>query len=342
MLWIEFPRQHGSLCKASLKLPDRRCNETVDSRDITHLVNFFVKRILLCFLFLLPGVAFSQDSLDQFPFRKQTEYFDFHYKRNSPQIQEIARFADGFVKLVNRDFFQAKFDYPIRVLVFEDRARFKEFLVREMHMPDPPNFGIYLYAYRLFATYEDSGLGTFAHEILHPLVERNLKDRPLWAMEGIPTFFEKFYGYWDNDELVVYWGYQNPWRIEQIGTNLTRLDVRKFVAHLDPSTQFSYVEKEESTWRMGAVFLWSQGRFTRFLKLIAARDLAGYPTYFEAAMETPVEKILPIWQSYLNEVSARRAKVLLLPRSQIFADKAAFESFAKANDISLEQPKQGN
>jgi hypothetical protein len=37
-------------------------------------------------------------------------------------------------------------------------------------------------------------------------------------MEGIPTFFEKFYGYWKDDEPVVYWGFQNPWRIDQLGT----------------------------------------------------------------------------------------------------------------------------
>jgi hypothetical protein len=65
--------------------------------------------------------------------------------------------------------------------------------------------GVFLYKYNLFATYEDSGLGTFAHEIMHPLVERNLKDRPEWAIEGIPTFFEKFYGYWRGDELIVNW-----------------------------------------------------------------------------------------------------------------------------------------
>jgi hypothetical protein len=286
--------------------------------------------------------VFSQDFLDQFPYRKQTDYFDFRYKRNSPRISEIARFADGFIKLVNRDFFKADFDYPIGVLVFEDRARFQQFLVHEMHMANPPGFGIYIYQYKLFATYEDSGLGTFAHEILHPLVERNLKDRPLWAMEGIPTFFEKFYGYWKDDDLVVYWGFQNPWRIQQIGTNLTQLAMHKFIAYLDPTTQFGYVEKEESTWRMGAVFLWEQGRFRRFLNLIAAHDLAGYATYFEAAMEMPVEKILPIWQTYLNDVSARRAKILLLPVSQILTNEAAFQTFARTNDISLEQPKNHN
>ncbi len=296
-------------------------------------------RIFLCCLLLLPATAWSQAFLNQFPGRQRTEYFDFRYKTNSAHVAEIARFADGLIKLVNRDFFKADFDYPIRVLVLEDRPRFKEFLARELRMADQPNFGIYLPEYKLFATYEGSGFGTFAHEILHPLVERNLKNRPLWAMEGIPTFFEKFYGYWKNDELVVYWGFQNPWRIEQLGADLTRLDLRKIIADPERNVPLSRVSVEESNWRMAAMFLWEQGRFKRFLNLIAAHDHAGYPTYFEAALQMPIEKILPLWQDYLNAVAARRTKIMLLPVSQIFENEAAFQNFATTNGLPLEQPK---
>jgi hypothetical protein len=298
-----------------------------------------MKRILLCCFLLLPAIAFSQDFAAHFPFHKKTEYFDFYYLRDSPKIPAIARFADGFVKLVNRDFFKTDFDYPIRVLVFEDQAQFKQFLIQQLHMADPPNFGVYVYAYKFFATYEDSGIGTFAHEILHPLVERNLKDRPQWAMEGIPTFFEKFYGYWKDDELTVYWGYQNPWRIQQLAKNLTQLDLKQIIADTDSPAHFNWVENNESSCRMATVFLWQQGRFKRFLNLIAAHDKAGYPTYFEAAMEMPVEKIVPLWQNYLNDVAARRTKVMSFPTSKIFDTEAVFQTFVKTNDISLEQPK---
>ncbi len=133
-----------------------------------------MKKLVICSLLLLPLVGWGQDVISQFPGHKQTEYFDFYYRGESPKIPEIARFADGFVRLLNRDFFKAEFDYPIRVLVLEDRAQFQQFLIRQLHMADPPNFGVYLGRYKMFVTYEDSGLGTFAHEILHPLVEHNL------------------------------------------------------------------------------------------------------------------------------------------------------------------------
>jgi hypothetical protein len=284
------------------------------------------------------AVDWPQDFTSQFPFHKKTDYFDFYYLRESPKIPAIARFADGFVRLVNRDFFKADFDYPIRVLVFEDRTQFQQFLIQQLHIADPPSFGVYVYRYKFFATYEDSGLGTFAHEILHPLVERNLKDRPQWAMEGIPTFFEKFYGYWKDGELVAYWGYQNPWRIQQLGNNLAQLDLNQVIADPKETEASSAVERSESSWRMASVFLWQQGRFKRFLNLIATHDKTGYPTYFEAAMEMPVEKILPLWQDYLNDAAAHRTKILQLPASSIFEDGIAFTNFVNANGISLEQP----
>jgi hypothetical protein len=116
-----------------------------------------MKKILICGLLLLSTPVWSQDFIGQFPCHKSTEYFDFYYLRESPKIPEIARFADGFVRLVNRDFFKADFDYPIRVLVFENRAQFKQFLVQQLHIADPPNFGVYVFKYKFFATYEDSG-----------------------------------------------------------------------------------------------------------------------------------------------------------------------------------------
>ncbi len=160
----------------------------------------------------------SLHPLDQFPVRKQARYFDFRYERNSLEINRRARFADGYINCINRDFFKADFDYPIRVFVLEDRSRFEKFVHRELRVPGPAGFGIYVYSKKLLATYEDSGLGTFTHETMHALVEKDLAHRPAWADEGIPTFFEKFYGYWKNDELVLFWGFQNPWRIEELGT----------------------------------------------------------------------------------------------------------------------------
>ena len=91
---------------------------------------------------------------------------------------------------------------------------------------------------------------------------------------------------------------------------------------------------------MVSVFLWEQGRFRRFLKLIAANDKGGYPSYFEAAMELPLEKIMPLWQDYLLDVERQRAAILTLPTSTVSDTEREFRSFAKLHGISTEQIRQ--
>ena len=148
------------------------------------------KKVVLAILLLIVALfavsRTSQSYSEQLPLRQQSKYFNFRFKQHPEKIKAIGRFADAFIDIVNRDFFKAEFDYPIRVLVSEDSSTHRT-LVSEQFGVTNPTMGIFLYNYNLFATYEDSGLGTFAHEIMHPLVERNLKDRPAWAIEGIPT-----------------------------------------------------------------------------------------------------------------------------------------------------------
>jgi hypothetical protein len=281
-----------------------------------------VKRALMGILLLLPGLLVAQRIQDEFPVHRETRYFDFHAKRNPQQVAAIAHFADAFLDIVNRDFFKADFDYPIHALVLEDKTTFQDYLRTRFHVADPPGFGIYLGEYKLFVTYEDSGLGTFTHEIMHPLVERNLRDRPLWALEGIPTFFEKFYGYWTNDQLVVHWGYQNPWRIDMLGTNLARLNLDRILALKRSPGDF-----RESDLRMVSMFLWQQGKFKRFLELIQKNDKAGFGSYFEGAMGARVQQVLPLWQKYLDDVQARRNQILQLPASFICPDEQTYAAF---------------
>jgi hypothetical protein len=288
-------------------------------------------KMAFCFwLFLTPIFVPAQDYLEQFPLRQQTKYFDFRYRQHPEKIKAIARFADGFISVVNHDFFKADFNYPIRVLVLEDRPTFQNFLRRQFGFADPPSFGVFLYRYNLFATYEDSGLGTFAHEIMHPIVENNLKDRPIWAIEGIPTFFEKFYGYWQGDELIVNWGFQNPWRIEMLGTNLTQLDLKSILSTTETPGKY-----KESDRRLISIFLWEQGKFKQFLQLLQKQEKDGYDSYFEAAMGMPINRIVPLWQEYLNRIADQRSEIIRLPPSTVLPDESAFLNFVKLNKIFI-------
>jgi hypothetical protein len=284
------------------------------------------------------GTAFqnarSENFEARFPFHHRTPYFDFRLQSESPQNAGTIRLADNFVDIVKRDFFNADRGYPIRVFICQDEGKFVQFMHRDLEIQDPSDFGIYLFSKKLLATYEDSGLGTFAHEALHPLVEENLPHRPAWAVEGVPTFFEKFYGYWNGGHLVLYWGFQNPWRIRELGPELTRLDLKRIISEDERP------EQSESKLRMASMFLWEQGKLRRFLRLVAANDRLAYPTYFEAAMGMPIDKITPIWQSYLESIERNRAEMLSLPLSTVLQNEAEFQAFVKTHSISLKQIKQ--
>ena len=78
---------------------------------------------------------------------------------------------------------------------------------------------------------------------------------------------------------------------------------------------------------MVSMFLWEQGKFKRFIQLIERAEKNGYKSYFEAAMEMPVERVLPLWRNYLREVAHHEMQIMLLPPSTILNDERAFRTF---------------
>lgn len=288
------------------------------------------RSLILALFLVLPATGVARDFAPQFPRHHASKYFDFRYQRTEWDAASFARFADGLVDLVNRQFVPVKFDSPIRVLVLPDRPAFQRFLRVEFNERNPPNFGIYLPHHKLFATYESSGLGTFAHEIMHPLVDYNLKNRPAWAVEAIPAFFEKFFGYWTAQAPVLYWGYQNGWRIEALGERLTKIDLERLVAGREPRDGY-----DTSELRLVSMFLWQQGKFKRLLRLIAENKRDGYPSFFEAAMEKRMKDVLPLWKAYLADLAAHRAVALQVPASEIFENETAFTRFMLSRGLPI-------
>ena len=294
----------------------------------SHLSPFKLVAVFALLVLAAPWANAQTQVLGQFPVHKQSKFFDFYFMRNSAAVDELPRFADGFVRVVHRQFFKADYEYPIKVLVLQDREKFQAFMQREYKMETPPGFGVFIHELNLFATYESSGLGTFAHEIMHPLVEANLPLHPVWATEGIPSFFEKFYGYWKGDELVIELGFQNPWRIQALGADLPNLDLKQILAYKDTQGRF-----RESEQRMVAMFMWKHKKFKPMLKLIEnGVPPEGYQTWFEAAMEMKVDEVLPLWQAYLKEVAATR-QVFLLPLSTVLPDEESYKKFVEQHGL---------
>jgi hypothetical protein len=125
---------------------------------------------------LFPGTLLAESFLKQFPLRHESKYFEFYYKRNPERIAEIARFAEGFVTLVHRDFLKADYQYPIRILVLEDKAAFEKCLWKDFGMRFPP----------------DNGISSFSGEGARGA--RGLRARHIRPPHHVPTGGEKHQG----------------------------------------------------------------------------------------------------------------------------------------------------
>lgn len=263
--------------------------------------------------------AATQAIAAQFSYHAAGKYFHFHSNMPAPRLALYAQFSDQFVELVDRDFFRVKTRFPIQAFVLEDKARFQAFLRAKFNVAIPPDYGMYLPEAAAFVTYDGSGLGTFTHEIAHPLVEESLPNRPEWAMEGIPAFFEKFYGYAQGGKLHLQWGYQNPWRIEKLGPGLTQLKLINIV----------YGSQDTSEKRLVSVFLHQRGKLRTFLDLVQADKRRGFRTHLEAAFEKPLNEIEDDWNSYLQDIDSRRQQIMTHPSSQFFDTPEQYRQFAE-------------
>jgi hypothetical protein len=201
--------------------------------------------------------------------------------------------------------------------VFPDKNTMQRFLIPRLGSSAPPAFGIYIAEHHLFLTYDGSGLGTFTQEIMHPVVGTELPQTPSWASEGIPTFFEKFYGYKEGDRLYLKWGYQNPWRIQALGERLLTVNLADII----------HRSQDQSEQRLVSVFLYRRGKWKTFLDLIAGGDKRGYSTYVEAAFGVRLSELEHDWRTYVQDAYARRNQIYKLPASRLFPSKQEFLEF---------------
>lgn len=255
--------------------------------------------------------------LAQFSEKVESRFFVFHSAIPGARLQHYAHFADLFLDVVNRDFVALKVTRKVNAVVLASKPEFQRFLAEQLNVRVLPEYGIYLGERNLFVTYEGAGLGTFAHEIMHFVVETMLPGRPSWAIEGVPAFFEKFYGYEEGARLQLKWGFQNPWRIRALGDRVPQLKMIRIM----------YGSEDTSEKRLLSVFLYQQGKLKTFLDLVGRREKNGFRTYVEAAFNKPMFQIEGEWQAYLKGIYAERERILKLPPSVYFQTAQAFAAF---------------
>lgn len=243
-----------------------------------------------------------------FDVRVPSRYFAYFSDLPADLTKGYAELSDAFVDEVNANFFPVENRFPLTAVVLKDRDAFHAFLGREVGVTSPPGFGIYLSAVNAFISYHGAGIGTFTHEIMHPLVDESLPARLPWAAEGIPAFVEKFFAHVERGRVQFIWGFQNPWRIRELGSRLTTLDLRTII----------YRSTSTSEKRLISMFLFEQGKWKEFLSRIKQNNRQQFRTFVEAAMGKRFDDLEVLWRDYLDKVASQRESISQIPNSALF------------------------
>jgi uncharacterized protein (DUF2132 family) len=174
-----------------------------------------------------------------------------------------------------------------------------------------------------FITYHGAGIGTFTHEIMHPLVEESLPRRPDWASEGIPAFFEKFFAHIERGRAQFIWGFQNPWRIRELGSRLSSLDLRTII----------YRSTSTSEKRLISMFLFERGRWNEFLSRIKRNNRQQFTTFVEAAMGKRFDDFEPQWRHYLDKIASERDRIDRIPNSAVFKTEREMREYMSRHGL---------
>ncbi len=90
-----------------------------------------------------------------------------------------------------RDFFTRKPAQPIRVYLFRDKRTYEEYCTSAYRRPPSTPFGFYMAHERKMVMNISTGLGTLAHELVHPLLAEDFPGVPSWFNEGFASLYEQ-------------------------------------------------------------------------------------------------------------------------------------------------------
>lgn len=259
---------------------------------------------------------------EYFTVKNQSSHFIVYGTAGSEKaVSEYSLFLEGFLEYLKQEYMDFKYDFPIKVYIWPNEDSFYE-ISKKAKLEGA--LGFFSDKTKAFYTFNGAGYGTLTHELMHPLMQANLPNQPKWTEEGIPTFFEKFFGYWEGGKLYIDTGYQNPWRIQALGADLTSLKLKEIVER--PSSN-------QNELRLASVFLAENGLLKEYLQLIRLKDKRGFHTYYEAAFQKDFNGIEPYWREYLNGIALHGGTISRIPASQVFQSKKDYEAFARMYNL---------
>jgi len=252
----------------------------------------------------------------------RTERFTVY--SNSSESYSAARFLSCFVDFISANYCKVNSNFHRNAFIFDNEAAYHSYSALNFKSQEGA-FAIYVPKRKAFFTYSNSGIGTWAHEMIHAVIDEEQINLEPWADEGIAAIFEKTYGYCDDERPNFIVGYPNPWRIEALGQGLTKLSLEKLVTEQNSET-YNTSEKREV-----AMFLFKHGQLKNYIDLCRTQNKRGFNTYFEAALQRRIPELNSDWYTFLKTEQAQSSKIKEIPSSSFFESKARFDQFLKSS-----------
>lgn len=267
-----------------------------------------------------PKEAIAADLGSRFKNTLKTKHVTL-YCENSDYAQYYSVFLENFLNYIDSRYCKLPTNMHVSVFMLADEKSFKEFMQKNF-AEEQSLLGIYQHSYNSLFTYDGSGLGTLTHEMMHKVLYASFPSTENWAVEGLPSFFEKIFGYSDESASEFLVGYQNPWRIKALGDSLPSISLRQQV--FQKVYKSSKYESEE---RLVSMFLNRHALLPKYFQLAQMGSKGRFNTYLEAAFNRDLTEIEPLWQDYLLSIKHRSAIIAKVPMSDVFWNREEFDKF---------------
>lgn len=107
------------------------------------------------------------------------------------QIKRAAQTLHDYTLGLSRTYFERRPDRPIKVYLFRDKDTYQAYCDKAYENPPRTPFGFYMPGERKIVVNLNTGQGTLAHELVHPLMESDFPRSPAWFNEGFASLFEQ-------------------------------------------------------------------------------------------------------------------------------------------------------
>ncbi|MBS1993301.1 MAG: tetratricopeptide repeat protein [Cyanobacteria bacterium SZAS LIN-3] len=264
-----------------------------------------------------------------------SERFICYSDLDRQKVERYSRLAEGFATYTENNLCPLQGEYPAFLFILHDKAAEQHFLKDRMDFTMHVH-GVFLTAKNSVVTYDGAGVGTFLHEIMHKFLY-NLKAHDFWADEGIPSFFEKSYGYLyqANNQTNSQDGQQNMWLVTGFAESSSTLWswlTHKTLKLSQIVTSAKYADpSNEDAQRLVALFINKHGKLKQFLDTSFSGARGKYKYFIEATFDKTLAELDPMFDEYLSQLQKNHSDISKLPAAAIFDSESDWKNFLNSH-----------